>query len=96
MSVTKFPGREIAIEGPYDDDDNLRHAEHFRCLQTRIDDCASMSGFAMDEMYKMEQRDEGKNQRKNEQLTFAVYHLCEMVCALKRHYHKAYKGEIEP
>jgi hypothetical protein len=54
-----------------------------------------MSGFAMDEMYKMEQRDDGKNQSKNEQLTFAVYH-CEMIHALKRHYHKAYKGEIEP
>ena len=50
----------------------------------------------MDEMYKMEQRDDGKNQSKNEQLTFAVYHLCEMIHALKRHYHKAYKGEIEP
>jgi hypothetical protein len=55
-----------------------------------------MSGFAMDEMYKMEQRDDGKNQSKNEQLTFAVYRLCEMIHALKRHYHKAYKGEIEP
>ena len=62
----------------------------------RIDDCAAMSGFAMDEMHKMEQRDDGKNQSKNEQLTFAVYHLCEMIHALKRHYHKAYKGEIEP
>jgi hypothetical protein len=88
MSVIEFPGREIAIES-YDDEGNLRHAEHFRCLQTRIDDCASMSLFAMAEM---EKRDDGKNP----QLTFAVYHLAEMVCDLKRHYHAAYKGEIEP
>jgi hypothetical protein len=33
---------------------------------------------------------------KNPQLTFAVYHLAEMVCDLKRHYHAAYWGEIEP
>jgi hypothetical protein len=91
-NVTEFPGREPAIEGPYDDDDNLRHAEHFRCLQTRIDDCASMSLFAVDEMAKREKRDDGKN----EQLAFAVYHLAEMIFALKRHYYAAYKGEIEP
>jgi hypothetical protein len=36
-NVTEFPGRRkpIAMEGPYDDDDNLLHAEHFRCLHTR-------------------------------------------------------------
>jgi hypothetical protein len=88
-NVTKFPGREPAID---DDDDDLRHAEHFRCLHTRIDDCASMSLFAMAEMEKMEKRDNGKNP----QLAFAVYHLAEMICDLKRHYHAAYKGEIEP
>jgi hypothetical protein len=86
--IVKFPGPELAIES-YDDDGNLRHAEHFRCLHTRIDDCASMSLFAMAEM---EKRDDGKNP----QLAFAVYHLAEMVCDLKRHYHAAYKGEIEP
>jgi hypothetical protein len=37
MSVIEFPGPELAIES-YDDDGNLRHAEHFRCLHTRIDD----------------------------------------------------------
>jgi hypothetical protein len=77
-----------AIES-YDDDGNLRHAEHFRCLHTRIDDCASMGLFAMAEM---EKHDDGANP----QLTFAVYHLVEMVHDLKRHYHAAYKGEIEP
>ena len=40
----------------------------------------------------MEKHDDGKNP----QLAFAVYHLAEMICDLKRHYHKAYKGEIEP
>jgi hypothetical protein len=48
-----------------------------------------MSMFAMAEM---EKRDDGKNP----QLAFAVYHLAEMVLDLKRHYHAAYKGEIEP
>jgi hypothetical protein len=65
-----------AIES-YDDDDNLRHAEHFRFLHTRIDDCASMGLFAMAEM---EKHDDGRNP----QLTFAVYHLVEMVHDLKR------------
>jgi hypothetical protein len=82
------PGPEPAIER-YDDDDDLRHAEHFRCLQTRIDDCASMSMFAIREM-------EGADDGKKPELAFAVYHLAEMILALKRHYHAAYKGEIEP
>jgi hypothetical protein len=87
-NVVTFPGPELTVER-YDDDDDLRHAEHFRCLHTRIDDCASMSLFASAEM---EKRDDGKNP----QLAFAVYHLAEMVLDLKRHYHAAYKGEIEP
>jgi hypothetical protein len=88
MSVVEFPGPDLAIQR-YDDDDNLRHAEHFRCLHTRIDDCASMSLFATAEM-------ERADDRKHPQLAFAVYHLAEMVFALKRHYHAAVKGEIEP
>jgi hypothetical protein len=51
-----------------------------------------MGLFAVDEMAKQEERDDGKNG----QLAFAVYHLAEMVRDLKRHYHAAYKGEIEP
>jgi hypothetical protein len=86
--IVKFPGREPAVER-YDDDDDLRHAEHFRCLHTRIDDCAIMSSFAMEELEKC---DDGKNPR----LAFAVYHLAEMISGLRRHYHAAYKGEIEP
>jgi hypothetical protein len=88
MSVIKFPDPEPAIKH-YDDDDDLRYAEHFRCLHTRIDDCASMSTFAMEEMEKC---DDGKHLR----LAFAVYHLAEMIAGLRRHYHAAYKGEIEP
>jgi hypothetical protein len=88
MSVIEFPKREPAIEH-HDDDEDLRHAEHFRCFHTRIDDCASMSLFATAEI---EKRDDGANP----QLVFAVYHLAEMVRDLKRHYHAAYKGEIEP
>src|SRR5258708_26945284 len=95
--IVQFPGSSErplvessgAIEGPYDDDDNLRHAEHFRCLQTRIDDCACMSLFTIETMAKA---DDGKNP----QLAFAVYHLAEMVLDLKRHYHAAYSGEVEP
>jgi hypothetical protein len=48
-----------------------------------------MSMFASREM---ERADDGKDR----QLAFAVYHLAEMVLDLKRHYHAAYKGEIEP
>jgi hypothetical protein len=55
--IVKFPGREPAVER-YDDDDDLRHAEHFRCLHTRIDDCAIMSSFAMEELEKC---DDGKS-----------------------------------
>jgi hypothetical protein len=51
MSIVKFPGETSTPEG-YDDEGNLRHAEHFRCLHTRIDDCASMSLFATAEMEK--------------------------------------------
>jgi hypothetical protein len=48
-----------------------------------------MSLFTID---TMEKADDGKNP----QLAFAVYHLVEMVLDLKRHYHAAYNGEIEP
>jgi hypothetical protein len=41
---------------------------------------------------RLEKRDDGANP----QLAFAVYHLAEMIFDLKRHYHAAYKGEIEP
>jgi hypothetical protein len=89
--IVQFPGAtsERPLVESYDDDDNLRHAAHFRCLQTRIDDCACMSLFTID---TMEKADDGKNP----QLAFAVYHLVEMVLDLKRHYHAAYNGEIEP
>jgi hypothetical protein len=87
--VVKFPSAERPLVESYDDSDNLRHAEHFRCLHTRIDDCACMSMFATQEM---ERADDGKHP----ELAFAVYHLAEMVIALKLHYHAAYKGEIEP
>jgi hypothetical protein len=45
-NIVTFPGPEPEIES-YDVDDNLRHAEHFRCLHTRIDDCSCMSMFAI-------------------------------------------------
>jgi hypothetical protein len=48
-----------------------------------------MSLFATAEMEKCEAN-------ANPQLAFAVYHLAEMIFALKRHYHAAYKGKIEP
>jgi predicted ATPase len=60
-----------------------------KTLPGRIDDCACMSLFTID---TMEKADDGKNP----QLAFAVYHLVEMVLDLKRHYHAAYNGEIEP
>lgn len=91
-NVVTFPGAksdcDLSVE-QYSDSDDLRHAEHFRCLQTRIDDLRCMSLFAMQEM---ERADDGKRP----QLAFAVYHLAEMVCGLNRHYEAAYKGEIEP
>jgi hypothetical protein len=43
-------------------------------------------------LQEMERADDGKHP----QLAFAVYHLAEMVLDLKRHYHAAYKGKIEP
>jgi hypothetical protein len=87
--IVEFPRDKQLLVESYSDSDDLRHAEHFRCLHTRIDDCAAMSLFAVQEN---ERADDGKHP----QLTFAVYHLAEMVIALKRHYHAAYKGEIEP
>jgi hypothetical protein len=48
-----------------------------------------MSFFAIQEM---ERADDGKYP----QLSFAVYHLHEMLSDLKRHYHAAYRGEVEP
>jgi hypothetical protein len=88
-NIVKFQCAERPLVESYDDNDNLRHAEHFRCLHTRIDDCASMSVFATGEMERV---DDGKHP----ELVFAVYHLAEMVLDLRRHYHAAYKGEIEP
>ena len=51
MSVIEFSGREPSPEC-YSDDDNLLHAEHFRCLYTRTNDCWRMSLFAEREMEK--------------------------------------------
>jgi hypothetical protein len=87
--IVEFPRAEQPLVESYSDRDDLFHAEHFRCLGTRIDDCACISLFASAEM---ERADDGKRPR----LAFAVYHLVEMVIDLKRHYHAAYKGEIEP
>ena len=87
--IVEFPRAERSPVESYSDSDDLRHAEHFRCLHTRIDDCACMSTFATREM---ERADDGNHP----ELAFAVYHLVEMVVDLKRHYHAAYKGEIEP
>jgi hypothetical protein len=87
--IVQFPVATSDNVEHYDDEGNLRHAEHFRCLQTRIDDCACMSLFAIQEM-------ERANDGKHPQLSFAVYHLQEMLSDLQRHYHAAYKGEIEP
>ena len=89
MEIVEFPSAKHSPVEEHDDDDNLRHGEHFRCLESRISDCASMSRFAIQEMGKA---DDGKHP----ELAFAVYHLFEMVADLKRHYHAAYKGEIEP
>jgi hypothetical protein len=87
--IVEFPHAKQPLVESYSDSDDLRHAEHFRCLSTRIDDCACMSLFTVGEM---ERADRGKDPK----LAFAVYHLAEMVFDLKRHYHAAYKGEIEP
>jgi hypothetical protein len=87
--IVEFPRAGKPLVESYSDSDDLRHAEHFRCLGTRINDCAGMSLFALQEM---ERADDGKRP----QLAFAVYHLAEMVLDLKHHYHAAYKGEIEP
>jgi hypothetical protein len=87
--IVEFPRAKESLVESYSDSDDLRHAEHFRCLSTRIDDCVCMSLFASQEM-------EGADDGKRPQLAFAVYHLAEMVIALSRHYHAAYKGETEP
>jgi hypothetical protein len=87
--ILEFPHAPQPPVESYSDSDDLLHAEHFRCLHTRIDDCACMSLFASQEMARA---DDGKPP----ELAFAVYHLAEMVLALKRHHHAAVKGEIEP
>ena len=83
----RLPGRRYCETSPFEHAGADFTMSIGRYPDGRIDDCASMSLFAIE---AMEKADDGKNP----QLAFAVYHLVEMVGNLKRHYHAAYKGEI--
>ena len=79
MGVIKFPDRQPQPE-------DQRHAEAFRDLEPHIHDCVMMSQVAAEQMCNAACNDEG--------LSFAVFHLHEMLLNLEKHYHAAWEGEV--
>jgi hypothetical protein len=81
MSVIEFPGRGDPSDDRSEDD---IHAEAFRDLKGHIADCVCMSQIASELVEK--------NARCNDELTFAVHHLTEMLLNLQNKYRAAWDG----
>src|SRR5215469_9103765 len=79
VGVIKFPDRQLQPE-------DQRHAEAFRDLEPYIHDCVMMSRVAAEQMGNAACNDEG--------LSFAVFHLHEMLLNLEQYYHAAWDGEV--
>jgi hypothetical protein len=79
VGVIRFPDRQLQPE-------DQRHAEAFRDLEPHIHDCVMMSQVAAQQMGNAACNDDG--------LSFAVFHLHEMLINLEKYYHAAWDGEV--
>jgi hypothetical protein len=83
--VIEFPGREPPPEGYSKEYVDELHAEAFRDLESRLNDCVSMAQIAMERICNHPTDDR--------KLVFAVAHTCELLMKLKKDYYHAYHGE---
>jgi hypothetical protein len=81
MTILKFPG---GTTPPEDRSQEENHAEAFVDLEGHIADCVCMGEIAAERMLNAKCDDN--------ELAFAVYHLCEMLLNLKKGYYAAWEG----
>jgi hypothetical protein len=85
-NIVEFP----TVDRPVTEDEvDKIHAEAFRDLEGRIDDCAIMASIAVQMVEPaIESRD-----TKHEKAMFAVFHVAVMLKKLKADYQAAWHGE---
>jgi hypothetical protein len=84
-NVVEFPCAEVPAKNNSDFDEDEIHAEAFRDLEGHICDCVCMGNIASQLMANARCDDET--------LSFAVFHLSEMLLNLNKHYKAAWRGE---
>jgi hypothetical protein len=82
-NIVDFPG---ADQPPIAETDiEALHAEAFRDLENRLNDCVSMAAIAAEQIHNHKTDDR--------ELVFAVAHTWEMLAKLKRDYYATYHNE---
>jgi hypothetical protein len=87
--VVPFPGAMPTSDVHTERDDNELHAEAFRDLDGRIDDCAILASIAL----QMVAPAIGGREDKHEKAMFAVFEVAKMLKKLKADYQAMYHGE---
>jgi hypothetical protein len=80
--ILEFPGREPPPGGYSEEHVDKLHAEAFRDLEGRIDDCAIMASIAL----QMVEPAIGGREDKHEKAMFAVFEVAKMLKKLKTDY----------
>jgi hypothetical protein len=83
--IVEFPGREPPAEGYSEQYIDKLHSEAFRDLEGPICDCEIMARIAAQLMSNARSDDD--------ELVFAVFHVSQMLTALKADYHARWHGE---
>jgi hypothetical protein len=84
-TIIEFPGREPPPEGYSKEYVDELHAEAFRDLENRLNDCVSMACIAAEQIHNLKTEDR--------ELVFAVAHTWELLAKLKKDYYHAWHGE---
>jgi hypothetical protein len=87
--ILEFPGREPPPGGYSEEYVDKLHAEAFRDLEGRIDDCAIMASIAL----QMVVPAIGGREDKHEKAMFAVFEVAKMLKKLKADYQAMWHGE---
>jgi hypothetical protein len=87
--VIPFPSAVPAPEVHTERDENEVHAQAFRDLEGRIDDCAIMASIAL----QMVEPAIGGREDKHEKAMFAVFEVAKMLKKLKADYQAMWHGE---
>ena len=88
-NIVEFPGREPPPEGYSEEYVDKLHAEAFRDLEGRIDDCAIMASIALQ---LVEPAISGRED-KYEKAMFAVCEVAKMLKKLRADYQAMWHGE---